>query len=83
MSKGSPSDLPTGITPKMRKQDGKAVHATTEDGTPLYRVRVWDNAANRQVERVVEGLDEAKEMRKQFTEGKRRSGRLMAATPET
>jgi integrase len=78
MSKGSPSDLPTGIAPKMRRQGGKAVHATTEDGTPLYRVRVWDNAANRQVERVVEGLDEAKELRKQFTESKRRSARLMA-----
>jgi hypothetical protein len=78
MSKGSPSDLPTGIAPKMRRQGGEAVHATTEDGTPLYRVRVWDNAANRQVERVVEGLDEAKGLRKQFAEGKRRSARLMA-----
>jgi len=78
MSKGSPSDLPRGITPKMRTQGGKTVQATTEDGIPLYRVRVWDNAANRQIERVVAGLDEAKALRAEFTEGKRRAGRLLA-----
>ena len=35
----------------------------TEDGTPVYRVRVWDPALKKQVERVVEGLDTAKELR--------------------
>jgi hypothetical protein len=78
MSNGSPSDLPKGIAPKMRKQGRKTVQATTEDGIPLYRVRFWDNAANRQIERVVEGLEEAKALRSEFIEGKRRSGRLLA-----
>src|ERR1022692_585102 len=43
-----------------------------------YRVRVWDNAASRQIERVIAGLDEAKALRDEFTEGKRRSGRPLA-----
>lgn len=78
MSRGSPRDLPTGITPKMRKQATKTVQATTEDGIPLYRVRIWDNAAQRQIERVVAGLDEAKALRAKFSQDKRRPGRLQA-----
>jgi hypothetical protein len=42
MSKGYPRDLPRGITPKTRTKNGKAVPVVTEDGTPVYRVRVWD-----------------------------------------
>ena len=57
MSKGSPRDLPKGITPKMRSGGGKLVPATSEDGTPLYRVRVWDPVLKKQIERVTEGLD--------------------------
>jgi integrase len=78
MSKGGPRDLPTGITPKMRKQGRKTVQATNGDGAPLYRVRVWDNAANRQIERVIAGLDEAKALLGEFGEAKKRSGRLVA-----
>ena len=78
MSNGSPRDLPTGITPKMRKQGGKTVHATSADGTPLYRVRVWDSVTKRQIERIVEGLDRAKELLAEFNEAQRRPGRLTA-----
>ena len=51
MSKGSPRNLPKGITPKTRTKDGKAVPVVTKDGTPVYRVRVWDAVLKRQVER--------------------------------
>ena len=78
MSNGSPRDLPTGITPKMRKQGGKTVHATSADGTPLYRVRVWDSVTKRQIERIVEGLETAKELLAEFNEARRRPGRLTA-----
>jgi integrase len=78
MSKGGPRDLPAGITPKMRKQGAKTIQATTADGTLLYRVRVWDNVTKRQIERIVAGLDEAKELLAEFNEGKRRPGRLQA-----
>jgi integrase len=50
----------------------------TEDGTPVYRVRVWDPVLKRQVERTAEGLEAAKALLKQFAEAKRRPGRLTA-----
>jgi len=78
MSKGSPRDLPKGITPKMRQRGGKPVHATSEDGTPLYRVRLWDPVLKRQIERIVAGLDPAKELLNEYAEAKRRPGRLQA-----
>jgi integrase len=78
MSNGSPRDLPTGITPKMRKQNGKAMHAASADGTPLYRVRVWDSVTKRQIERVIEGLEPAKELLAEFSDAQRRPGRLVA-----
>lgn len=78
MSKGSPRDLPTGITPKMRKQNGKNVQMTTADGTPVYRVRLWDKALKKQIERTTEGLDAAKELLEQFADSQRRPGRLLA-----
>jgi integrase len=62
----------------MRKRNGKSVQATDENGIPLYRVRVWDNAASHQVERVIAGLDEAKALLREFAEAKRRPGRLVA-----
>ena len=78
MSKGSPRDLPKGITPKMRSRGGKLVPATSEDGTPLYRVRVWDPVLKKQIERVTEGLEAAKELLEEFSGAKRRPGRLQA-----
>jgi integrase len=75
MTKGK---LPTGITPKTRTQDGKTIAVVTEDGTPVYRVRVWDATLKKQTERVVEGLDAAKDLLEEFKEAKRRPGRLNA-----
>jgi integrase len=78
MSKGTPRDLPAGITPKTRTKDGKKVPVVTKDGTPVYRVRVWDPVLKKQVERVAEGLDAAKEILDEFNTAKRRPGRLQA-----
>jgi len=78
MSKGSPRDLPKGITPKVRKQGTKSVQVTTADGTPVYRVRLWDPVLKRQIERQAEGLDAAKELLEAFNQAKRRPGRLQA-----
>ena len=62
MSKGNPRALPRGITPKTRTKNGKTVPVVTEDGTPVYRVRVWDPVLKKQIERIVEGLDAAKQL---------------------
>jgi integrase len=78
MSKGSPRDLPKGITPKMRRRDGQLVHETSADGTPVYRVRLWDPVLKKQIERNVVGLDEAKNLLDQYSDDKRRPGRLQA-----
>ena len=78
MSMDSPRNLPKGIRPKTRTKGGKAVPVLTEDGTPVYRVRVWDPVLKRQVERTAEGLEAAKALLKQFAEAKRRPGRLTA-----
>jgi integrase len=78
MSKDNPRDLPTGITPKTRTKDGKTVPVVTEDGTPVYRVRVWDSVLKKQIERTAEGLDAAKELLDEFNTAKRRPGRLQA-----
>jgi integrase len=50
----------------------------TMDGTPVYRVRVWDAVLKKQIERTAEGLDAAKELLGQFNTAKRRPGRLQA-----
>jgi integrase len=78
MPKNNPRDLPAGITPKTRTKNGKTVPVVTSDGTPVYRVRVWDSVLKKQIERVVEGLDAAKELHAQFSDAKRRPGRLQA-----
>jgi integrase len=78
MSKDTPQDLPAGIKPKTRTKDGKTVPVVTEDGTPVYRVRVWDNVLKKQVERTVAGLDAAKELLGEFNSAKRKAGRLQA-----
>ena len=78
MSKGNPRDLPRGITPKTRTKNGKPVPVVTEDGTPVYRVRVWDAVLKKQIERTAEGLDAAKQLLEEFNEAKRRPGRLQA-----
>lgn len=71
-------DLPTGITPKLRTQGTERVPVTTPDGTPVYRVRLWDPVLKRQIERTAEGLDAAKQLLEEFNEAKRRPGRLQA-----
>lgn len=78
MPKSTPGDLPKGITPKMRNRAGKSVQATSSDGTPIYRVRVWDSVLQKQIERNVVGLDAAKDLLSEFNEAKRRPGRLQA-----
>ena len=78
MPKGTPQKLPTGIAPKTRTKNGKTVPVMTEDGTPVYRVRVWDPALKKQVERVVEGLDAAKEL---LDSSAKRSGGLGGSWP--
>ena len=45
---------------------------------PVYRVRVWDPVLKRQIERTAEGLDAAKRLLDEFSEAKRRPGRLSA-----
>jgi integrase len=71
-------DLPTGITPKLRKNGTESVPVTTSDGTLVYRVRLWDPVLKRQIERTAEGLDEAKKLLAEFNDAKRRPGRLRA-----
>src|SRR5437667_11861420 len=78
MSKDSPRNLPKGIRPKTRTKDGRAVPVVTKDGMPVYRVRVWDPVLKRQIERTAEGLDAAKRLLDEFSEAKRRLGRLSA-----
>ena len=51
---------------------------TTPDGTPVYRVRMWDPVLKRQIERTAEGLDDAARLLADFSEAKRRPGRLQA-----
>jgi integrase len=71
-------DLPKGITPKERKQGRRRTLVTTADGTPVYRVRMWDPVLKRQIERSAEGLAAAKKVLADFNEAKRRPGRLQA-----
>jgi integrase len=78
MSKGNPHELPQGIRPKTRTKGGKTVPVVTSDGTPVYRVRVWDAVLKKQIERTAEGLDVAKELLAEFNDAKRKPGRLSA-----
>jgi hypothetical protein len=47
MIKDGRRDLPKGITPKLRKHGARSVPVTTVDGTPVYRVRMWDPVLKR------------------------------------
>lgn len=78
MSKDNQHDLPAGIKPKTRTKDGKPVPVVTEDGTPVYRVRVWDPVLKKQIERTAAGLDAAKELLEEFSRAKTKPGRLQA-----
>jgi integrase len=51
MTRDGRRDLPKGITPKLRKHGTRTVPVTTADGTPVYRVRLWDPVLKRQIER--------------------------------
>jgi hypothetical protein len=62
----------------MRRRDGQLVHETSADGTPVYRVRLWDPVLKKQIERNVVGQDEAKKLVDQCSADKRRPGRLQA-----
>ncbi len=73
MPKGTPRNLPTGITPKMRRNGDKREQVVTKDGTPVYRVRVWDPVLQKQVERTAAGLDARKRC---WNSSTRRSGVL-------
>jgi hypothetical protein len=55
LSQSNPRDLPEGITAKTRMKNGVAVPVVTEDGTPVYRVRVWDAVLKKQIERTAGG----------------------------
>jgi integrase len=77
-SKGKP-DLPRGISRKMRKVNGVQEQMMTPEGTPVFRVRVWDPVLKKQVERTVPGLEAAKTMLVQQAKIKRtRPGQLHA-----
>jgi integrase len=78
MARDNRRDLPKGIAPRLRTQNGKRVPDFTPDGTPVYRVRLWDPVLRRRVERTAEGLDAAKKLLAAFDEAKRRPGRLQA-----
>jgi integrase len=78
MSKDGRRDLPRGITPKLRKQGTRRVQVLARDGTPVYRVRLWDPVLKRQIERTAEGLDAAEKLLADFNDAKRRPGRLQA-----
>jgi integrase len=73
------AELPRGVTRKTRTKNGRPEPVVTADGTPVYRVRVWDPVLKKQVERQAEGLGAAKELLAEYTEVKRsRPGRLQA-----
>jgi integrase len=78
MSKGNQQVLPAGITPKMRMKNGRPVPVVADDGTPVYRIRAWDAVLKKQVERTATGLDAAREVLDEFTQARRRPGRLRA-----
>ena len=78
MSKDGQRDLPRGIAPRLRTQGGRRVPDVTPDGTPVYRVRLWDPVLKRRVERTAVGLGAAKELLEEFHEAKLRPGRLQA-----
>lgn len=78
MPKNSSHELPQGITPKTRKKNGQTVPVVSKGGEPVYRVRVWDPVLKKQIERTADGLDAAKELLEEFSEAKRRPGRLTA-----
>src|SRR5215472_14189639 len=78
MARDGRRDLPRGIAPRLRTQNGKRVPDFTRDGTPVYRVRLWDPILKRRVERTAEGLDAAEKLLAEFDEAKHRPGRLQA-----
>src|SRR5215469_14416379 len=66
MPKDGRRDLPRGIAPRLRTQGGRRVPDVTPDGTPVYRVRLWDPVLKRRVERTAVGLGAAKELLEEF-----------------
>jgi len=78
MSKDGRRDLPKGIAPRLRTQAGRRVPDVAPDGTPVYRVRLWDPVLKTRVERTAVGLDAAKQLLDEFHEAKLRPGRLQA-----
>lgn len=78
MTRSGQRDLPAGITVKTRRKDRATVPATAEDGTLLYRVRMWDPVLKKQIERVTAGIDAAEQLLAEFNVAKRRPGRTQA-----
>jgi integrase len=67
-----PEELPEHVKPLMRTmRDGTRVQSTAPDGTLMYRVRVRDPLTHNQIERHAAGLDRAKDIVKELTDGKR------------
>jgi len=62
----------------LRTQNGIRVPDFTQDGTPIYRVRLWDPVLKRRVERTAVGLDAAKKLLEEFHEARLRPGRVQA-----
>src|SRR6201996_1043091 len=78
MPRRNPHKLPPGITPKMQTVRGKKVPVVTADGTPVYRIRVWDNALQKQLEDTAVGLDAAKKKLAELHAAKLQPGRIRA-----
>jgi integrase len=78
MPKDGRRELPKGIAPRLRTQDGRRIPDLAPDGTPVYRVRLWDPVLKQRVERTAVGLDAAKKLLEEFQEAKLRPGRLQA-----
>lgn len=62
MPKRKPEKLPAGITQRTRKEGTRRVPVFANDGTPIYRVRVWSPKLQRQDEQMAVGLDAAVEL---------------------
>jgi integrase len=78
MPKDGRRELPKGIAPRLRTQGGRRIPDLAPDGTPVYRVRLWDPVLKQRVERTAVGLDAAKKLLEEFQEAKLRPGRLQA-----
>ena len=78
MANDARRDLPRASRQSYAPREVTRVPVTTPEGTPVYRVRLWDPVLKRQIERTAEGRDAAKKLQEEFNQAKRRPGRLQA-----